>query len=100
MLLPQTQRGQEIERHRCDQIVIFRRTDIRAVVRISWLETDAQTFLRRVHISPRASTWRDRNLSIPPLVDREIQRRRATGRIDRYASVGARDKETHVVFRR
>jgi hypothetical protein len=46
MVLPQTKRGQKIERHRRDQIVIFRRTDIRAVMRISGLEADAQTFLR------------------------------------------------------
>src|SRR6266498_3707557 len=102
MMLPQTKRGQEIERHRCDQIVIFRRTDIRAVMRVPGLETDAQTFLiiqRYVHISPPASMSRDRTLSMRPLVDRKIQRRRASGRIDRCVSVGALGKETRVTFR-
>ena len=45
-MLSQTKRGQKIERHRRDQIVIFRRTDICAVMRISGLEADAQTFHR------------------------------------------------------
>ena len=65
MMLPQTQCGQEIERHRCDQIVIFRRTDIRAIMRVPRLQTDAQTFLfvqGCVHITSLASTWLDRNL--------------------------------------
>ena len=46
MMLPQTKRSQEIESHRRDQIVIFGRTDIRAVVRVPGLETGAETFLR------------------------------------------------------
>src|SRR5438552_18804407 len=102
MMLPQTQRGQKIERHRCDQIIIFRRADTRAVMRVPGLETDAQTLLvvqRCLHISSLASTWRDRNLSARPLVDPESQRPHATGRIDRCGSVGARGKETRVVFR-
>src|SRR5947199_7767473 len=71
-------------------------------MRVPGLETDAQTFLvvqRCLHISSLASTWRDRNLSARPLVDPEIQRLHATGRIDRCASVGARGKETVVAFR-
>ena len=41
MMLPQTKRGQQIERHRRDQIVILWRTDIGAVMRIPGLETGA-----------------------------------------------------------
>jgi hypothetical protein len=35
-----------------------------------------------------------------PVDDREIQRRHATGRIDRCASVGVRGKGTREAFRR
>src|SRR5258708_29090165 len=97
MMLPQSKCGQEIECHRRDQIVIFRRTDIRAVMRVPGLEADAQTFLvlqRYLHISSLASMWRDRNLSMRLLVDPEIQRRHATGQIDRCASVGVRETGT------
>src|SRR5205823_15086166 len=90
------------ELHRFDRILIFRGDDTPALMRVPSLQTDAQTFLvvqRCLHTSSLASTWRDRNLSARPLVDPEIQRPHATGRIDRCGSVGARGKETRVVFR-
>src|SRR6267143_1237523 len=93
MMLPQTQRGQEIERHRRDQIVIFRRADICAVMRVSWLEAAAETFPRRFHVTSLVSMWRSRNPSMRLAVCREIRRCHATCQIDRCASAVGHENE-------
>ena len=45
MMLTQTQGSQEIKRHRGDQVVIFRRTDISTILRVARFEAQAKIFL-------------------------------------------------------
>src|SRR5437016_3748080 len=102
MMLAQTKRGEKIERHRRDQIVILRRTDVRAIMRVARLQAGAKIFpiiRRTLHITSIASRWRGRSLAARPLVSRGIQAHRATGQIDRCASGHARGKEMREVYR-
>src|SRR6266436_4210527 len=102
MMLTQTKRGEEIEGHRRDQIVIFRRADVSAVMRVARLESQAKIFpivRRRLHVTSLVSEWRDRNPSAHLLVSRGIRARRATGRIDRCASVAVCGKEIREAYR-
>src|SRR5882762_6276095 len=90
MMLAQAKRGEKIERHRRDQIVIFRRSYVSAVMRIARLQANAKIFAivrRRLHVTSLVSEWRGRNPPARLLVSRGIRARRATGRIDRCACV-------------
>src|SRR6476620_8628460 len=103
MMLAQTKRGEKIERHSRDQIVVLRRTDVRAVVRIARLQSQAEILpiiWRRFHVTSLVSEWRSRNPSAPLLVFRGIQARRATGRTDRCVSAFVYGKEMREVYRR
>src|SRR6266403_5634724 len=103
MMLAQTKRGEKIERHRCDQIVIFRRTDVRTIMWIAGLQAYTKILpivRRRFHVTSLASEWRSRNPSGRLLVFRGIQARRATGRIDRCVSAFVYGKEMREVYRR
>ncbi len=51
-MLAQTERSQEIERHRGDQIVIFRRTDISTILRVARFKAEAKIFSIRVKPFP------------------------------------------------
>src|SRR6266403_4369679 len=98
MMLAQAKRGEKIERHRRDQIVIFRRADVRTVMRITRLQSDAKIFpmvRRRFHVTSLVSEWRGRNPPARLLVSRGIRARRATGRIDKCASVAVCGEEMH-----
>src|SRR6266436_9658010 len=103
MMLAQTKRGEKVERHRRDQIIILRGTDVRAIMRIARLQAVAKIFpviRRTLHITSVASRWRGRSPAARPLVSRGIQARRANGRIDRFASGAVRGKEMREVYRR
>src|SRR2546426_268878 len=103
MMLAQTKRGEKVERHRRDQIVILRRTDVCAIMRVARLQAGAKIFpviRRTLHITSIASTWRGRSPAARPLVSRGIQARRANGQIDRFASGAVRGKEMREVYRR
>src|SRR5213596_1020270 len=102
MMLAQAKRGEKIERHRCDQIVIFRRTDVRTIMWIAGLQAYTKIFpivRRRLHVTPLVSGWRGRNPPARLLVYRETQARRVTGRIDRCVSVFVCRKEMRGAYR-
>src|SRR5207245_9781961 len=102
MMLAQAKRGEKIERHRRDQIVIFRRTDVRTIMWIAGLQAYTKIFpivRRRLHVTPLVSGWRGRNPPARLLVYRETQARRASGRIDRCVSVFACWKEVPGAYR-
>src|SRR4029077_19879518 len=102
MMLAETKRGQKVECNRRDQIVILRRTNVRAIMRIRRLQAGAKTFLviqRLLHITSTVSTRRGQNPAAPPLVDRGIRPPRATGRIDRCVPVSVRGKEIREAYR-
>src|SRR5207245_5073500 len=103
MMLAQAKRREKIECHRVNQIVIFWRADVRAVMRVARLQARPQIFpvvRRSWHITSLVSECRGRNPLARLLVYREIQVHLATGRIDRYASVAVCGKEMHEVYRR
>src|SRR6266436_3326970 len=103
MMLAQTKRGEKVERHRRDQIVILRRADVRAIMRVARLQAGAKIFpvIRRTfHITSIASRWRGRSRAARSLVSLGTQARRANGQIDRCASWAVREKEMREVYRR
>src|ERR1043166_4233264 len=100
MMLAQTERGEKIERHSCDQIVVFRRTDVRAVMQIAGFQSEAKFLRRALHITSLVARSCGRNPLARPVVYPGIRARRVTGRIDRCVSAFVYGKEMREVFRR
>src|SRR5438128_12121488 len=102
MMLAQAKRGEKIERHRCDQIVIFRRTDVRTIMWIAGLQAYTKIFpivRRRLHVTPLVSGWRGRNPPARLMVYRETQARSAPGPIDRSVAEFVCCKEIRAAYR-
>ena len=88
-MLAQAERGEKIEGHRRDEIVILRRSDVCTVMRVARFQARPQIFpiVRSRHITSPVSERRGRILSARLVVCRETQVHPATGRIGKYASV-------------
>src|SRR5437762_14156949 len=100
MMLAQAERGEKIEGHRRDEIVILRRSDVCTVMRVARFQAHAQifSFVRSRHITSLVSECCGRILLARLVVYREIQVHPATGRIGRYASVAVYGKEMREVY--
>src|SRR5436190_21752353 len=101
-MLAKAQRGEKIECHRRDEIVIFWRSDISAVMQVARLQAEAKIFAiirRRFHLTSLVSRWRAQNSATRLLAYREIQAHPATGQIDRCGSVAACGMEIREVCR-
>src|SRR5690349_16143429 len=95
MMLAEAKGGEQIKGHRCDEIVVLRRTDVGTVMRVARFQPHPQVFsiVRSRHITSLVSECRGRIPSARLVVYREIQVHPATGRIGRYVSVTACGKE-------
>src|SRR6266576_244839 len=101
MMLAQAERGEKIEGHRRDEVVILRRSDVCTVMRVARFQARPQIFpiVRSRHITSPVTERRGRILSARLVVCRETQVHPATGRIGKYASVAVCGKEMREVCR-
>src|SRR5690349_485521 len=102
MMLAQAERGEKVEGHRGDQIVILRRSDVCTVMRVARFQAHSQIFpiVGGRHITSLVSDRRGRIPLARLAVYREIQVHPATDRTGRYASVAVCGKEMLEVYRR
>src|SRR5882724_7497237 len=100
MMLAQTKRGEKIEGHGRDEIVILRRSDVRTVMRVARFQAHPQifSFVRSRHITSLVLACCGRIPLARLVVCRESQVHPATGRIGRYASVAVCEKEMREVY--
>src|SRR5438874_5325 len=101
MMLAQPERGEKIEGHRRDEIVVLRRSDVGTVMRVARFQAQAQifSFVRSRHITSLVSECCGRILLARLVVYWETQVHPATGRIGKYASVAVFGKEIREVCR-